>query len=220
MQLTSLQRQLEAVYDLDCGHRVEDFLLTDRATAKAIGGCAALSGTPEALLVRQDGEHLDISLYLDEALLGRLSRFDPSAGVDTPFINDLCVAVEGVSHFLYLIWNAGYQRPVTQLELELQAEVDKFVTWVLLIDEGESRGLGDGVHHALFGRYRLREDLTEDQRTRYRRANELASRYCRSLLGSLSGRPRGRVLTELRRFYRMTQRGKIRHIQATSGPRH
>jgi len=220
MQLTSLQRQLEAVYDLDCSHRVEDFLLTDRATAQALGGAAALRGAREALLVRQDGDHLDISLYLDQGLVARLSKFEPAAGIDTARLNDLCVAVEGVSHFLYLIWNAGYQRPVTQLELELQAEVDKFVTWALLINAGAGPALGDTVHDLLFRRYRLREDLTEDQRARYRRANELAARYCRSLLGALSRRPQGTLLAELRRFYRMTHRGKIRHIQANRGPGH
>jgi len=220
MQLTSLQRQLEAVYDLDCDHRVEDFLLTDRATAKAIAGAAALDDSPEALLVRQDGEQLDVSLYLDPALLSRLSRMDPAAGVDWGRLDDLCVAVEGVSHFLYLIWNAGYRRPVTQLELELQAEVDKFVTWGLMFNDGESRSLGDAVHHALFRRFRLRGNLTEAQRLRYRKANELAARYCRSLLDPLSRRLQGPLLRELRRFYRMTQGHKIRHIQANTQPVH
>ncbi len=35
--------------------------------------------------------------------------------------------VEGVSHFLYLAERARRELPTTQLELELQAEVDKYV---------------------------------------------------------------------------------------------
>ncbi len=36
-------------------------------------------------------------------------------------------ALEGVSHFVYLAWNAGHDKPVSLLELEMQAEVDKYV---------------------------------------------------------------------------------------------
>ena len=38
-----------------------------------------------------------------------------------------------MSHFLYVAWNAGHDKPVSLLELEMQAEVDKYVAsyWLL-----------------------------------------------------------------------------------------
>lgn len=217
MEPARLQEHLESLYDLDCHHRVDDFLLTDRAAALALAGHGALNGGPEALLVHQDGEELGVSLYLDRDLLERLAGVDPAAGLDTAGANDLLALIEGVSHFLYLIWNAGHARPVTQLELELQAEVDKFVTWTLLLGGSASRVTWDDVHDALFRRCRLREDLSDGQRARYRRASDLAERYCRALLGHPSRRRDGPLVPELRRFYRMPHGRKIRHIQALAG---
>ena len=48
----------------------------------------------------------------------------PSAELDA-----LCQIIEGVSHFVYVVERARVGREATQLELELQAEVDK---WVVL----------------------------------------------------------------------------------------
>jgi hypothetical protein len=217
MQPARLQERLESLYDLDCRHRVDDFLLTDRAAALALAGHGALNGGPEALLVHQNGEELGVSLYLDRDLLERLAGINPAAGLNPDEANDLLAVIEGVSHFLYLIWNAGHARPVTQLELELQAEVDKFVTWTLLLDGGAAPAAWDGVHDALFRRYRLREDLSDGEHARYRQASDLAERYCRSLLGHPSRRSGRPLVPELRRFYRMPQGRKIRHIRALAG---
>ena len=48
-------------------------------------------------------------------------------------VADYWTALEGVSHFLYLAWNAGHDKPVSLLELEMQAEVDKYVAsyWLM-----------------------------------------------------------------------------------------
>ena len=46
-----------------------------------------------------------------------------------------CLALEGVSHFLYLIWNASFDRSVTLLEMELQAEIDKFVMLGIFLEK-------------------------------------------------------------------------------------
>ena len=43
----------------------------------------------------------------------------------------MCQLIEGVSHFVYVADRARRKLPATQLELELQAEIDKYVLLVL-----------------------------------------------------------------------------------------
>ncbi len=76
---------------------------------------------------------LALSLYLDPALLRRLEAADPLERLHGGNVADCLTALEGVSHFLYLVWNASHDRAVSLLELEMQAEVDKFIVshWLL-----------------------------------------------------------------------------------------
>ena len=213
MQLNSLQRHLEVIYDLHTSERVEDFVLTDRALAGQLLSDDRLSSAPETLLISQDRSNLAISLFLDCEVLSRLKDDSPTEVLHDGNLEDFLTVVEGVSHFLYLIWNARFQRSVTQLELELQAEVDKFITTMLFIRRQYGRAALGPLHQTLFNRFRLRADLTVEQRSRYQLANRLASRYC-TLLQRLASRaaPKPHLLAELRRFYRMPHHRKLRHI--------
>ena len=84
----------------------------------------------EALLVCEDGETLHVGLFLDESVLAQLVR-----GQGEPWslerLRGFCHAAEGVSHFLYLAHRAEQHRPVSLLELEAQAEVDKYLCVLL-----------------------------------------------------------------------------------------
>ena len=66
--------------------------------------------------------------------------------------------------------------PVTQLELELQAEVDKYVT-CLLDNRARGRCVASSSRDRLFGDARYEPDLDGDERDRYRAANDNAHRY-------------------------------------------
>ncbi len=204
MRLNQVQGQLERLYDVRSRHRVEDFLLQQRTA-----WCNTAADAPETLLVRQHEDGLDIGLYLDQALLERLLRDSPAQQLHDGNLEDYLAAVEGVSHFLYLVWNAHHGRSVTQLEMELQAEVDKFVSAAYWISRQYGAQALNSLHPALFSGYRLRDGLNPEQRQRYLRASRLAARYCRSLPPN-ERRP---IMAELRRFYRMPQGRKIRHIQ-------
>ena len=74
-----------------------------------------------------------MALYIDAAVLERLARRDPFDALTHENLADYLTAAEGVSHFVYVAWNTGHDKPVTLLELELQAEVDKYVlgAWLL-----------------------------------------------------------------------------------------
>ena len=123
--LGELQNLLADIYQADCGHRVADYLITDRALADHIGQQPLSKDVEETVLVAEGADGMGLSVYLDRALLSRLAGQDPLSGLEASQFADLATVLEGISHFNYLVWSAGQDRSVTLLELELQAEVDK-----------------------------------------------------------------------------------------------
>src|SRR6185369_5652800 len=146
-----------------------------------------------------------MALFVDAATLANLERHDPSANLDDRNFGDFCLAVEGVSHFVYLALAAARHRPVSQLELELQAEVDKFVCCVLLA------GVSRDLRRRLFGDVAYADDLSADERERYRAANLHAGRYAAALERRYAEKTTA-LLAEVRRFYRMDLPDKLGRI--------
>ena len=104
-------------------------------------------------------------------------------------------------------------RPISQLELELQAEVDKYVTCLLqtALDVGSSTQL----RARLFAEPDYEPDLDEEERERYRAANDNAHRYAAWLEQAYVARRRvPDMLGELRRFYRDGLAAKLARIAA------
>jgi len=221
MLLRRLQELIGGIYDVRIAHDVYDFLVTDRAQLPA----AARSGlAEEEVLVAQsaDGAEVALSLYLDPALLRRLAQADPLTYLHGGNVADCLTALEGVSHFLYLAWNAGHDRPVSLLELEMQAEVDKFVASHLLLRRQSPGRFPRELHHLMFARMRPDPRLDAARAALYREASRYAGRFCRRLEAALVRAGRGgdgtepQVLAELRRFYRLSHARKRAHIERTS----
>jgi len=213
VQVGDLQQRLATLYRLEHGLAIEDFLVTDAATAGALTPAGARGHLDERLLLRHDGDEVSLTLYLDDALLERLRERNPLDELDDEDLDDLWTAVEGISHFNYVVHNATARREVTLLELELQAEVDKFVSTVLLAREQGRRAVASRLHHLLFERMSLDRELGGEERERYRLANDYAGRFCRRIGTHLHDAGEG-VMAELRKFYRYSQRQKISHIHA------
>jgi hypothetical protein len=188
-RLALVQERLERYYALESAPRVADFVVY-------------AEGVRETTLVRQTPDGVDLAVVLP-ASMGR-----PSSATT---VDELLQVVEGVSHFLYLAERARTERPATHLELELQAEVDKFV---LLVLEPRLRRMhrwhrstrARRVHETLYTRVRHLYAETTDAGRRYRLANDLAARMMRRVLDDHDAeRTRG----VLRRFYRAGQADKI-----------
>jgi hypothetical protein len=221
MILRQLQDLIGGIYDVSITHDVYDFLVTDRRQLPT----AARNGAPtdEELIVAQPmdgtGGELAMSLYLDPQLLERLGRADPIESLHHGNVADYWTALEGVSHFLYLAWNAGHDKPVSLLELEMQAEVDKYVASYWLMREQFPDRFPAELLRLLFERTRIDSRLAAGREDLYREASRYAERFCRRLERSLRGargRPQADVLAELRRFYRLTNARKVAHIERTS----
>lgn len=215
--MTSLHRvqcALSALYDLEPSANVDDFVC-DEVTAQALGGEDALERR-EVLFVVEDHEEHFVGLYLDpEARIAIETEDAWRAEFDA-----MCLAAEGVSHFVYVQFRADHHQHVQELELELQAEVDKYV--LALLDERVARdpralleGNGVGLlrersralRHQLFAEARFIDDAESARGDRYRTASKLAGAYAEELERLCVHR--GALLTELRRFYRLGMRGKV-----------
>ncbi len=214
MLLNRLQRHLENIYEVQSGYRVADFVIDDPALARRLDSTPNARELPEKLLIQQDGESLNLALYLDPHLLRRLDDNDPTESLHRENLHDFWMALEGISHFLYLTWNAGHERSVTLLEMELQAEVDKYILAAFLFGR-QLRGLvPKALHPQLFHAARFDDRLDAAERYRYRSANYFASRFCSYIEKEfLQPGARSGLVNTLRRFYRLTQQRKIKAIR-------
>jgi hypothetical protein len=211
--LEKLKSELEALYEISVPLALEDFLITDR---RAITDLAAPppAESDEALYVLDEDDGAAMALFIDGAVLRRLGEDDPRETLHEGNLSDFCTALEGVSHFTYVAWRASHDRAVTQLELEMQAEVDKFATSAMLLGRQSAGRVPDNLSRRLFEQVGFLPGLESTQRERYERANDYAGRFCQGLERRYIRAREGAALTrELRRFYRYDQRQKIRHIE-------
>jgi hypothetical protein len=211
--LQQLQDRLADIYDLPMDYCVDDFLFTERAQ---LPSDVRDSNTDEHVLVVDGGDEAAVGLFLDPRLLERLAAANPIEALHSGNVADYWTALEGVSHFICLAWNAGHDRGVSLLELELQAEIDKYVTsWWLLREQDPERYPAE-LHRLLFERAHIDERLAGERVDLYREANQYAARFCRRLERQLAVegiRRQQEVLCELRRFYRLSRERKMSHIQ-------
>ena len=193
-----IQQHLEAIYGIRCQLRVTDCLL-DEQQARALGGTMRAR---EELLVREDPAGVEVGLFLAPELLHTAAD-----------LGSFCEAAEGVSHFLYLNRAASLDRHVSLLELEAQAEVDKFAICALGAWSDDGEGLkAKGMFQRLFDGTALREQLSEQERWRYREASRLARGYCKRLLPIIAARRLDRLLAELRYAYRLGAEAKLDYL--------
>jgi hypothetical protein len=198
----AVQDHLEAIYAVRCPHRARGFLL-DAEQVKALG---AETGAAEALLVHEEEGALELGLYFAPDVIGTLA-LSPALALG-PF----CQLAEGVSHFLYLSRSAELARPVSLLELEAQAEVDKFAL-LLLRAWSEGRGKWAAwLHTSLFDETALRPGLSPLERRRYDEANRLARAFCARLLPLCAARRLEQLLHTLRYAYRLGATAKFQHF--------
>jgi hypothetical protein len=215
MLLNRLQQHLETIYEVRSDYQVADFVINDPGLARDLDVSETARELPEKLLIhKQDEEAVDIALYLDPDLLQRLETNDPTQLLHGQNLHDFWVALEGISHFLYFTWNAGYERRVSLLEMELQGEVDKYIMAAFLFHRQQQGAVPARLHQHLFQNVTYDARLNAAELQRYRSANYFAARFCYCIEKQfLRSRSYAGLLNTLRRFYRLTQYHKITAIE-------
>jgi hypothetical protein len=188
-----VQAALERLYQLERIASIEDFVES--------GG----AGEREALLLREaPGGDLEVRVTLPA-----LSA--PGSGL--PF-DTLCQIIEGVSHFVYVVERARRGRKTTQLELEVQAEVDKWVVLAASMRSFDARGSAELRARLYEGFALVHDGETLEHRElaeRYRVANDAAHGFVRRLEREYVGPARFAELhAALWRFFHVGQEGKLR----------
>ncbi|MCA9691581.1 MAG: hypothetical protein KC636_18395 [Myxococcales bacterium] len=189
--LRGLYRGLEALYGLDSGIDPVHHLISFSSAE----GCGR-----ERLVVAQDGEDVAVGLALDEALLAWLESCSPAGALAEDALGDALPVVEGLSHLLYVAEAARRERPISGLELETQAEVDKLAVCVLHHWPRATDAYARLVDR-LFYRFTLARDLDPEMRWRYTTANRLALGFVRRLEGDVTAGRWSRLRARLRHFW-------------------
>lgn len=204
--LLEVQRRIESLYALEPSDPVTDFLIAQE-------DAAGYPGAGSRTLLTQHGDEVSLGVVLDEAVGRSLERADPRVRLDGANLDPFCTLAEEVSHFVYLLFCARKSRSVTQLELELQGEVDKYLSSVFLLSLQNEGAVSKHLRELLFRSYRLAGDLPAERAERYRTASELAYRYCGFLeVRFLRAARLSDLARESRRFYRLGQREKLERI--------
>lgn len=205
--LGRVQRGLEHLYRVNTGVAIDDFMV-DRELRDTL---VSARRPREQLLVHEADGEMALALFIDPGVIANLTAHDPARRLGDHNFADFVLAVEGVSHFIYAIWCARAERPVSQLELELQAEVDKYVT--CLLTQAPEPEVSLRLRRRLFGDAVYEPDLDHEERARYRAANDNAERYTGWLEQAfVAPRRIPEMLAELRRFYRLGLAGKLAAI--------
>ena len=194
-----IQAKLSRLYGIDETPSVDDFIE------------ASDHGDREVLVIVERGgeEEVELSLRLPRAAVEGRPSFD-----------QLCQIVEGVSHFLYVVERARHELPATQLELELQAEVDKYVLLAHgpALAAGRARfeaGRAARIRRTLFDRVSYVDPPGTETGDRYRFANDLAAGFAARLEKRFARHGRfEQMRAALRRFYCAGQAEKIELARA------
>jgi hypothetical protein len=189
--LSAIQQNLEAVYRISAPD-VRQFLIDEDQLRDVLGDPDREA--EEWVVVREGPDGVNVGVYVAAPALERLKGLPgPSEALEDAF-QAFCLATEGVSHFLMLFERARRQEPVSMLELETQAEVDKFVFAALHHPDRMEEW-----HTRLFRNVRLAQGLCEEELSRYTEAGRLAGAFCASLCATPHT---GALLELLRAFWR------------------
>ncbi len=185
-ELRRIQRELERYYGLERAPNVTRFVREGD------------QGSREVVLVREIEGELEMALVLPP----ESQRIAVGGALDDVWLQ----VAEGVSHFIYLAERARVSLPVTKLELELQAEVDKFV-----LSLGFSKESAEQLVERLFASPHFLDAEDTEDGARYRLAHQLAARF---VSRAVVANDRDRARERLRSFYRAGQAEKIRLASA------
>ncbi len=207
MILQKIQNLLIQMYQLPLQYPVGPYLLAT-PTGKIIGNPLG----KEALVIRETTGSVEVGLYMDPATVQNLEEHNPFEKLDENNFSDFCAAIEGVSHLLYFLFRAEKGETVTELELELQADVDRFLLLCLLVHKSHEM-VPQEMLRRLFDDIQLRKGLTRKMKERYLRANNWAAKFCSKLERNFLKNGNWRAtLAEARLFYQRNHWQKIRYL--------
>jgi len=188
--LLQVDSRLKKINGIQHSWQVEDFVMPTE--------------TENTLLISERGEDADLAICLQKDLLDELSGLSFPNDFSLKVFPRVSLLVEELSHFHFYCVNATHQRKISALEMEVQAEVDKFSFALDCLEEMNLRNLEDDVFGILFNQLQLGPWVKSEERSRYQEAHQIARAFCRKLLRSTTDRS-----ATIQEFYRMSPEERL-----------
>jgi len=173
------------------------------------------SGAGARMLVRDTERGLAACVYFPDELIGTLERHPPQLGVHAENVGEFATFVEEIDHLLLLAERSVRRRPVSLFELELHANVSKYLVLVRFLAGSGGRLTAerrDWLRRRLFDDVEFCDEDPE-VRQRYRDA----ARWAVRMIGGLAALDGPDSVDALRRFHRAGVPGKLRLIERLPG---
>jgi len=219
--LETVHGLLERTYRMECGLReLAPFVIGDRGYREIYGGrelhqsVGSEQGTGPRTLLREIGGTVLARVYFPDAMIRRLEAHPPQRGLTESNVDAFAAFVEEIDHLLVVAERARLERTVSLFELELHANVSKYLVLARFLAR-HARPLGAlerlWLRQRLFGGHAY-GDSDPVARPRYREAARCAVRFLERIheVASVERLPL------LRRFHDETARGKLRLIERPS----
>lgn len=206
MKIREIYQLFCLLYDKNPIDNIEDYLVVSQnnENCRLIGN--KIFGR-EALLLKETGDSLEMALFIAPEIVTTLEF-----GKCLDHADELSCATEGISHLFYVADRAAHDRKVSQLEIELQGEVDKFLFLHLLASE-ELKAVPPKYFIQQFENFSLDKNLNPEERERYGLASHFAAKYCSHLYDRyFNPLRRTELITEARGFFEKDLGEKLKRL--------
>jgi hypothetical protein len=205
--ISKIDRALKRLYNLQSPLQAEDFLLR-RPYASSVE-----QAPPGALYIEPptpEEDTLSMGIYLNPTVQTALDTFPQWNGLwNAQQFAAFGLAAEEVSHFHYVAHHAPQGRGVSQLELELQGEIDKFLLTFYAKPRDEKSDPFQELLENFFKHFHFEQRLDPEQRERYEQANRLAKAFLIKHADLFQNAPQEKLLKVVREFYRLSLEEKV-----------
>jgi len=205
----AMERHVEPIERFVIGDRGFRLLYGTRIESKVV---ASADGQGARTLVRETDDGVRACIYFPDAMIRSLEHSPPQRGLGDRNVDAFAVLVEEIDHLLCIAERVHQGRRISMFELELHANVSKFLVLSRFLAAGRPR-LGPRrrlwLDYHLFRKSGFVDD-DPDVRERYQDAGRWARRFvegCRTV-------PFAERTGLLRRFHRADTPGKIGIIES------
>ena len=201
--LVRMFRGLERLYELDSGLDPETLVVPMQPGAALVR---------ELLVFRESDDGLEVALAIDATTLQRFESDEMEWTLGDEGLGAALPVLEGLSHLVYLAEAARCERPVSGLELETQAEVDKLAIcllhhWPALRRSAAAREKFEALVDRLYYRFEI-VPTDAELRARYDTANRVALGFSRRLRPAVEAGRLDELRRLLQRFWRASMTEK------------
>jgi hypothetical protein len=127
--VAEIERHLRTFYPLNIEVSAKDYILSPNFSHDSIENKRAA-----VVSIECDG-YQNIGIYFSQAFIDQHAEATPKNLITTKSLDSHCAIIEEVSHFHLLAHRTLCDQPVTRLELETQAEIDKFLICATMLFE-------------------------------------------------------------------------------------